>query len=173
MKRSDFKQALPILKLVLVLLGFSPLAVNAACEQYPLALQQMSQRSAEIVTNKQQRIKINYRVADTPALRSAGFQNVCASTIDKEQILFVFQRELIPAFHMRNVVAALDIAFIRADGTIANIQTMQPYVLGSTKRPLYQPQEAIVYVLETREGFFAEHNIIEEQATFHFTTNTN
>jgi len=104
-------------------------------------------------------IKISVKLANNNATRAAGFQSVCESTIKAQSILFVFANEIQPRFHMRNVVAPLDIAFIDKQGHIVSIQTMQPYVLGSLNKPTYYPPKAVIAALETYDGFFTEYNI--------------
>lgn len=154
--------------LVAMFMLASPHWVSArpACQEYSPAMQEMQVKETVIELSAGKQIPLNYRLADTGVLRMAGFQEICPETIQREQILFVFERPLIPAFHMRNVKAALDIAFIDAEGMIVNIQTMQPYVLGSNIKPLYRPPSVILYALEAREGFFAEHGIEEGSARF-------
>ncbi|WP_189400009.1 DUF192 domain-containing protein [Arenicella chitinivorans] len=99
---------------------------------------------------------LNARLADNNATRAAGFQRVCASTIADTPILFVFPRAFKPQFHMHNVVAPIDIAFIHESGAIDSIQAMQPYVLGSRNKPLYGPNKPVIAALEVRPGLFSD-----------------
>jgi uncharacterized membrane protein (UPF0127 family) len=62
---------------------------------------------------------------------------------------------------MRNVVAPLDIAFIKKGGEIDSIQAMAPYILGSIRRPLYSPKRAVIAALEVQPGFYSERKIDE------------
>jgi len=73
--------------------------------------------------------EVESRLANNNQTRSAGFQYVCKQTIAAKPILFVFDHVRTPTFHMHNVVAAIDIAFIRPDSSIDSIQKMHPYVL--------------------------------------------
>jgi len=91
--------------------------------------------------------------------RAAGFQRVCQETVSAEPILFVFESEIQPSFHMNNVVATLDIAFIDQDGGIDSIQRMFPYILISTNKPLYSPKGPVKAALETHLGFFKKHEL--------------
>ncbi len=99
---------------------------------------------------------LDARLADNNATRAAGFQRVCAATIADTPILFVFPRAFKPQFHMHNVVAPIDIAFIQESGAIESIQSMQPYVLGSRNKPLYGPAKPVIAALEARPGFFSD-----------------
>ena len=87
------------------------------------------------------------RLADENATRAAGFQYVCASVIADEPILFVFPAALRPSFHMRNVVAPIDIAFVDRKGKIDSIQAMQPYSPIMLNKPLYSPKQAVISAL--------------------------
>lgn len=99
------------------------------------------------------------RLANNNRTRAAGFQRVCASTIAAMPILFVFPLEAQPKFHMNNVVAPIDIAFIDKNGNIESIQAMQPYSMLSIKKPLYGPDRPVIAAFEAHPGFFKKHNI--------------
>jgi hypothetical protein len=90
----------------------------------------------------------------------AGFQYISPEVIEKSLILFVFPEELITRFHMRNVEAPLDIAFIGSDGRILAIQEMQPDPGGNgSGLRTYGPNQPFRYVLEAPAGFFKDHRI--------------
>ena len=99
------------------------------------------------------------KLADTNASRAAGFQRVCESTIEAMPILFVFARETIPSFHMNNVVAPIDIAFVDRRGRIESIQSMKPYSIIEINKPVYSPKKPVLYALEVHKGFFEKHNL--------------
>jgi len=99
------------------------------------------------------------RVADDARERSAGFQHICPGTIDTTSIYFVFDRVRRPSFHMRNVWAPLDIAFVDREGVIVDIQHMEPYIRGSMKETFYSPPGKVAAALETRAGFFSEQHL--------------
>jgi len=112
--------------------------------------------------------KLQVKLADNNVTRAAGFQYVCESTIEDEPILFVFQNELQPRFHMNNVVAPLDIAFIDKDGSVESVQAMQPYILISNHRPLYSPKRPIIAALEGHQGFYDKHKLgLDTKVTWH------
>ena len=104
-------------------------------------------------------VRIPTRVADERSELAAGYQHICPQTIEGSTILFLFGRPVRSAFHMYNVHAALDIAFIGDDGSINEILRMEPYQLASRKQPVYRPRQAFVAALEARAGFFAEMGI--------------
>ena len=104
------------------------------------------------------RHQFDFLLANTTFALSHGFQFTCSETIDKTNILFQFPRPILPAFHMNNVLAPLDIAFIDQQGTIVNIFNMQVYQAGKPKA-LYKPSSPIVYALEAKAGYFKQMGI--------------
>ena len=132
---------------------------NLNCELDNPALQAMPPGEVTFIKANGERLDIDVKLADQTNTRAAGFQKVCASTVVKTPILFIFEAEVTPAFHMRNVVTPLDIAFVTRRGTIDSIYTMKTYVLGSNQRPLYRSKGPVVAALEVAPGFYAQHGI--------------
>ena len=64
------------------------------------------------------------KVAMTLAQRRAGFQHICSKWVQIWGVLFVFPTSQRFTFHMRNVRADLDIAFIAEDGQILELKKM-------------------------------------------------
>jgi uncharacterized membrane protein (UPF0127 family) len=93
------------------------------------------------------------KLADTTERQAAGFQCATAQEIQRTLILFDFGREIHTHFHMQNVAAPLDIAFIKADGRIFSVQTMQP------GPELYGPLGPFRWALEAPAGFFVKHGV--------------
>ncbi|MEM3465354.1 MAG: DUF192 domain-containing protein [Candidatus Jordarchaeales archaeon] len=108
----------------------------------------------QIVNDEGRFLEFEVKVADEPDEYAAGFQNISRSIVQKTLILFVFPDEVNVLFHMRNVEASLDIAFIKADGTIVGILRMDP---SPTK--LYGVNESFKYVIEAPVRFFEEKKI--------------
>jgi uncharacterized membrane protein (UPF0127 family) len=105
------------------------------------------------------KIGLRVRVADTGEQQAAGFQCATVKEIDGNLILFDFGREIHTQFHMRNVPAALDIAFVKADGKIFSILVMEP-----SPTALYGPLGEFRYALEARKGFYASQGIRQGEA---------
>lgn len=161
-----FKKRIAYLVLSLLFLNLiaapTVFAQSVPCEGDNAALQDMysstvsfEQGSAE--TKKT--INVSVKIADTNATRAAGFQRVCASTIAATPILFLFDKPAVPSFHMNNVVAPIDIAFIDKNGAIESIQVMQPYSLLLKKKPLYSPKRPVIAALEARPGFYSDKGL--------------
>lgn len=71
-------------------------------------------------------------------------------------MLFVNDSEQLLAFWMKDTPTALDIAYLRADGTIAKIHTMPAF-----DTSLYSSGEPVQYALEVLAGTFIELGISE------------
>ena len=148
--------------------GFASKAYSLECESSNEALRAMkwatltikfwpeNERKSE---TQGKELSLLVRVADNDITRSAGFQNVCPSTIRETPILFIFDRPLIPAFHMNNVFASLDIAFIDELGAIESIQKMLPYTMIRKDKPLYRPGARVKSALETHVDFFSQNGV--------------
>jgi uncharacterized membrane protein (UPF0127 family) len=71
-------------------------------------------------------------------------------------MLFVFGEDTEAAFWMKDTSIPLSIAFIAADGTILDIQEMEPF---STQ--LHSPPAPYRYALEVNRGWFQEDGFAE------------
>jgi len=146
-----------------LLAGVLLASFNAAadCRETTGALEAMEEAELVLAGPDGRRVRLVARVADDYRERAAGFQHVCPDTVDRTAIYFRFERTRRPNFHMRNVKAPLDIAFIDADGVIVDIQLMQPYVLGAKRHKTYGPPGEVAAALEARAGYFASQRITE------------
>lgn len=131
----------------------------ANCELDNAALQAMPIVEVTLTREDGSQHRLPAKLADNNTTRAAGFQRVCAATIEAMPILFVFQQEAIPSFHMNNVVAPIDIAFIDKRGRIESIQAMKPYSMLQRRKPLYSPSRPVLSAFEVRPGFFDKHEI--------------
>jgi zinc transport system permease protein len=102
---------------------------------------------------------IRVKVAETSEQAAAGFQCSTPQEIQKTLILFDFGREIYSQFHMNHVPAALDIAFIKGDGTIFSILKMDP-----SPTALYGPLGNFRFALEARAGFYESQGIKQGEA---------
>jgi len=140
-------------------LSAAAFAQELQCELNNPALQAMPPLTIEFSREDGSVYRVSGKLADNNTTRAAGFQRVCYSTIEASPILFSFDNELMPKFHMNNVVEPLDVAFIDKNGRIESIQLMKTYVVGALNNPLYGPNRPIVAVFEAHKGFFAKHNL--------------
>jgi uncharacterized membrane protein (UPF0127 family) len=96
---------------------------------------------------------IDAAVASNDADREQGlmYRSTLASN---EGMLFVFNENAVHCFWMKNTLIPLSIAFIRADGTITDIDEMQAETTDN-----HCPRNNGVYALEMSKGWFAAKGI--------------
>ena len=98
-------------------------------------------------------LDLKVELACTDAQKQQGLMN--RSQLGKDQgMFFVFEREQILSFWMKNTLIPLSIAYISAEGKIIDIQDMKP--LDQTPHP---SKEVAQYALEVNQGWFQEHQI--------------
>ncbi len=96
---------------------------------------------------------VNIEIADTPDERRVGLM-FRESMPDDHGMLFVFEYERVLAFWMKNTRIPLSIAYIKKDGTIAQILDMEPFDQRSHKSNC-----EVQYALEVNKGWFDKHGI--------------
>lgn len=155
----------PILRIALLVvllptsvfvLGWSTLAVqdDPECPRWRRAFLGMPRKALVITTAVGPRFRVRAKVADTDEARWAGFQCATPDEIRTTVIVFDFNREVLGGFHMRNVPAALDIAFVKESGRIFSVLRMDP---GPSAQ--YGPMGEYRYAIEAHAGFFKERGI--------------
>ncbi len=146
----------------LVLLCLSVSAGAAAqedeCKRWREAFAAMPVRMVTVQAGAKT-MAIRVKVAETSEQAAAGFQCSTPQEIQKTLILFDFGREIYSQFHMNHVPAALDIAFIKGDGTIFSILKMDP-----SPTALYGPMGNFRFALEARAGFYESQGIKQGEA---------
>jgi len=96
---------------------------------------------------------IDAQVAATPEQRMTGLMHR-KEMPQHEGMLFVFEHPAQQCFWMKNTLLPLSVAFVADDGTIVNIDEMQPRTLGS-----HCSAKPVRYVLEMNKGWFAKKGI--------------
>ena len=92
-------------------------------------------------------------VADSSDERSVGLMNR-KSLPGNHGMLFVFESDSQVSFWMKNTQIPLSIAFISSDGTIRQIEDMEPGSLASTVS-----RRNVRYALEMNRGWFEENGV--------------
>lgn len=142
----------------------SPIVFAQSCSTTTPELNKMEMRDAYLVGPSQQRVTLKVRVADTGNERAAGFQYICPEVAEDTSILFLFEQSHIPSFHMNNVYMPLDIAFIDEGGTIRDIQTMRPIVLGKENQVrLWSPKIPVTAALEVKAGLLNQLGVTVDE----------
>ena len=100
-------------------------------------------------------VKVCAHIARTDEQHACGYQFVPAETIRQSAILFVFPKAGKVTFHMRNVLADLDILFFDKDKSLSHFLTME---MGGKWYPSKVPIE---FALETYAGFADEEGFVE------------
>ena len=146
--------------LVLICLSFSAgaTAQEGECKRWREAFAAMPVRMATIQIGGKT-VAYRVKVAETTEHAAAGFQCATPQEIQKTLILFDFGQEIYSQFHMNNVPAALDIAFIKGDGAIFSILKMDP-----SPTALYGPMGNFRFALEARAGFYESQGIKQGEA---------
>ena len=75
-------------------------------------------------------------------------------------MLFVFEDEAERSFWMKNVRIPLDIAYIKADGTLIEIRRMEVEKPGSTGYKRYSSSQPVRFALEMTAGWFEKNGIV-------------
>lgn len=97
-------------------------------------------------------IPLQVEIADSPEKRERGLSG--RKKIDSG-MLFIFEKQDIYPFWMKDTYVPLSIAFIDRDGVIISIQDMAPLY---TNR-LYIPPKPIFYALEVEMDWFEKNDV--------------
>jgi len=96
---------------------------------------------------------IRAEVATTPEQHTIGLM-FRTSMGTNDGMLFVFDQAGPRCFWMKNTLLPLSVAFVDADGTVVNIEEMQPQTLDS-----HCSTKPVRVVLEMNKGWFASRGI--------------
>lgn len=107
----------------------------------------------EITRNDSSKITVRAEIASKPEERNYGFMNRKHIPYGTG-MLFVFEREQMLSFWMKNTPTPLSIAYIDNNGTIRDIFDMKPYSLSSI-----QSTGSVRYALEVPKGWYADNGI--------------
>lgn len=97
--------------------------------------------------------QIDAQIARTPEQRATGLMHR-KEMPQHEGMLFIFEQPMQQCFWMKNTLLPLSIAFLADDGTIVNIDEMQPQTLES-----HCSTQPVRYVLEMNKGWFTRKGV--------------
>lgn len=115
--------------------------------------QKLPVQKLTVTTQKSGQVCVLAEVAKTQAQRNRGFmerKNIPAGT----GMIFVFERDQILSFWMKNTPHPLSIAYIDSTGAIRDIFDMTPFSLSSVTSTV-----SVRYALEVPKGWFEENGI--------------
>jgi uncharacterized membrane protein (UPF0127 family) len=98
-------------------------------------------------------VRLRAELARTEAERSRGLM-YRESLPDGEGMLFIFDRDQILSFWMKNTLIPLSIAFISYNGEILEIRDMRPGDLNTVRS-----SRSVRYALEVPQGWFSRAGI--------------
>jgi uncharacterized protein len=124
---------------------------SAAAQQMPAGAKQPSEFPRAKLTAGM--FVIDAAVAASDADREQGLM-YRTELAPNEGMLFVFGENAVHCFWMKNTLIPLSIAFIRADGTITDIDEMQAETTNN-----HCPRNNGVYALEMSKGWFSSKGI--------------
>jgi len=75
-------------------------------------------------------------------------------------MLFIFSQPETPCMWMRNTLVALSVAFINADGSVVNIEDMEP-----NTDQIHCARRSVPYALEMERGWFADRGLAAGRTT--------
>ena len=136
---------LKLKKIILVFLCLLPFTAPAMAESTGM--------NFPVTTLKAGKHLIRAEVASTEAQREQGL--MFRRELPKNNgMLFVFDRPARSCMWMKNTALPLSVAFIDANGTILNIEKMEPFTLDS-----HCSKGWIRYALEMNKNWFAKNGI--------------
>lgn len=107
-----------------------------------------------IINSSGDTVQLRAEIADTEDLRLTGLMRR-SSIGTNDGMLFVFEREQMLSFWMKNTSIPLSIAYIGKDGIIRDILDMKPFDISVT----YPSSRPALYALEMNRGWFNQNNI--------------
>lgn len=135
--------------LILIALLFACISL-ASCKSKKLPV-----KDIKIVRQDGTEFTVKAEIAEKPEDRNHGFMG--RKTIpDGTGMLFVFEKDQILSFWMKNTPHPLSIAYIDSKGKIRNIFDMTPYSTASIVSTV-----SVRYALEVPQGWYKKNGITE------------
>ncbi|WP_178843207.1 DUF192 domain-containing protein [uncultured Treponema sp.] len=115
--------------------------------------QKLPVQTLTITTAGQKQVTVLAETAETAEQRNRGFMER-KNIPDGTGMIFIFERDQILNFWMKNTPSPLSIAYIDSKGTIRDIFDMTPFSLSSVTSTV-----SVRYALEVPQGWFAKNGI--------------
>jgi len=127
---------------------FVPVFVSCQNKKFNLPVKEI-----EILTSAGDSVFVKAEVAQKEEERNYGFMNR-KNIPEGTGMLFVFEKDQVLSFWMKNTSHPLSIAYIDRTGTIQNIFDMTPFSLAPVKST-----RSVRYALEVPQGWFEKAGI--------------
>jgi len=109
---------------------------------------------AEFKDSDKKNIVLNILVADSDQTRRKGL--MFRKKLDENTgMLFIFNKEILLRFWMKNTSIPLSIAYINKKGRILEIYDMRPFDTSI----IYLSKNPVMFALEVNQGWFRRHGI--------------
>ena len=106
-------------------------------------------------------VSLTVKIAYSKERQAKGLMNVTALK-DNEGMIFVYDEPSYLSFWMKNTLIPLSIAFVEADGRIAEIYDMKVEGFKTDSEfPVYQSPTMVQYAIEAPSGWFMLNNIVK------------
>ncbi len=122
------------------------LSFNACAQRLPV-------QKLTITTSDGRSVEVKAEIARTQKQRNRGFMER-KNIPDGTGMIFVFEKDQILSFWMKNTPHPLSIAYIDSKGTIRDIFDMTPFSLASISSTV-----SVRYALEVPQGWFERNRI--------------
>ena len=127
---------------------FSPFFVSCRNKKFNLSVEEI-----EILTSAGNSVFVKAEIAQKEEERNYGFMNR-KNIPEGTGMLFVFEKDQVLSFWMKNTPHPLSIAYIDRSGKIQNIFDMTPFSLAPVKST-----RSVRYALEVPQGWFEKTGI--------------
>lgn len=113
----------------------------------------LEKKTLSILKSDGSKVELVAELAVKPEERNYGFMNR-KKIPDGTGMLFVFEKDQVLSFWMKNTPHPLSIAYISSDGKIIDIFDMTPYSLASITS-----SRSVRYALEVPQGWYKKQNV--------------
>lgn len=131
---------------ILIMASLAVLSFNACAQRLPV-------QKLTITTSNGRNVEVKAEVARSQEQRNRGFMER-KDIPDGTGMIFVFEKDQILSFWMKNTPHPLSIAYIDSKGTIRDIFDMTPFSLASINSTV-----SVRYALEVPQGWFDRNRI--------------
>ena len=138
---------------LLVPVFFFLVVVCSACQGGDQSGKEKGEIRTIVIESKAGKVSINAEFARTPSQQQQGLM-YRKELKDGDGMLFIFEKDDVLSFWMKNTIIPLSIAYIGSDGRILDIYDMEPENLNPVRS-----SRSVRYALEVPVGWFTRAGI--------------